>query len=384
MKQTLQLIGFGCALALATGLTACSRSQPPAATAPKVTVTLPRTATVTNWDVYPGHLEAVEMVEVRPRVSGYIASIHFEDGADVQAGDLLFVIDPKPYQAELDRTRAERQRAETRVVLTRNDLQRAESLRGGKAISEEEYDTRRQAVREAEAALASASAQETNSAINLDYTRIVAPIRGRIGRRLVTPGNLVQGMGTATLLTTIVSQDPVYCYFDVDERAFLRYQKEQAARASAGDTTPLPCEIAVEGEDGFPHRGRVDFMDNQVDRQMGTLRVRGVFANAQRTLVPGLFARVRIPAGAAEPALLIPEIAILSDQDRKFVYVVNAENAAEPRPIVLGRAHGAARSVLAGLKPEDRVATTGLLLLRPGAKVEVVDSSTPAQASNRK
>jgi multidrug efflux system membrane fusion protein len=335
-------------------------------------------STVTNWDEYPGHLEAVEMVEVRPKVAGYIESIHFDDGAEVKAGDLLFVIDPKPFEAELQRTQAERLRAETRADLARNDLKRAESLRGTKAISDEEFDTRSKAVREADAALAAARAAEASAQLNLDYCRVKAPIAGRIGRRLVTPGNLVQGGGMmpGTLLATLVSVDPVYCSFDADELAFNRYRLRRIAEGEK--LAPIPCELELVGETGFPHRGQIDFFDNQVDARTGTVRVRGTFANPDRALIPGMFARVRVLAGPPEEALLIPEAAIASEQTRKFVYVVNVGEVVEPRPLQLGRAHGVERVVLSGLKPDDRVVVSGLLMLRPGIKVHVVDPNAPA------
>lgn len=361
-------------LALAT-LTSCRRHQPPAALPPpRVTVAQPQMGAVTNWDEYPGHLEAVEMVEVRPRVSGYLESIHFTDGAEVKAGELLFVIDPKPYQADLDRAGAERQRAETRVELTRNDLKRAEALRGTRAIAEEEYDSRSKAVREAEAALAAALAAEAAAKLNLDYTRIAAPIGGRLGRRLVTAGNLVQGGGMVpgTVLTTIVTMDPIYCYFDADERSFLHYRDAGAGKNGlAQKDDPLRCELALEKAAGFRYAGKIDFFDNQVNSQMGTIQMRAVFANPDRALVPGLFATVRLPAGPPQQTLLIPDIAVQSDQDRKFVFVVNATNVVEARPIKIGRAHGDLRAVLEGLAVKDRVAVSSLLLLRPGLPVQV-------------
>ncbi|MCX7825862.1 MAG: efflux RND transporter periplasmic adaptor subunit [Verrucomicrobiae bacterium] len=360
-------------LLILLALTACSRPQPPAPPTPKVTVVYPQVGTVTNWDEYPGHIEAVEMVEIRPRVSGYIESIHFEDGAEMKAGDLLFVIDPRPYQAELNRARAERQRAETRVELARNDLRRVEGLRGTKAISEEEYDSRSKALREAEAALAAARATEAAAQLNLDYTQIKAPINGRIGRRLVTVGNLVQGGGMVpgTIMATMVSMDPVYCYFDADEASFLRYRAHSASVKNA----PLPCELALVNQEGFPNKGRVDFFDNQVNARTGTIRMRGTFANPDRALVPGMFAKVRVPAGPPVQALLVPAVAIGSDQGNKFVMVVNKDSVVEPRPIEVDRQHGAMRAVTKGLTPQDRVVVNGLMMERPGAKVEVVEAS---------
>jgi RND family efflux transporter MFP subunit len=323
---------------------------------------------VTNWDQYPAHLEAIETVEVRCRVPGYIESIHFVDGAEVKAGDLLFVIDPRTYQADLDHAVAQRQQAESHLELTRNDLHRAESLRGTKAISEEDYDNRSKTAREAEGALAAAKASEDMARINLEYTQVRAPINGRIGRRLVTVGNFVQlqsNNGAATLLATLVSQDPIYCYFDADEPAYLQYRQSGMAGRE------IPCELALVNETGFPHRGTVDFYDNQINQRTGTMRMRAVFDNADRSLVPGMFANVRVPAGPPCQALLVPDVAIGSDQGRRFVYVVNADNVIETRTVKLDRAHGALRAVLEGLHPQDRVVTNGFALVRDKMRVQV-------------
>ena len=344
----------------------------------------PRLATVTNWDEYPGHLEAVEMVEIRPRVSGYIDSIQFQDGAEVKAGDLLFVIDPRPYQADLDQAQARRQQAETHLQLTRDDLKRAEALRGTKAISEEEYDSRSNAVRESEAALAAAKASEAAARLNLDYTQIKAPVSGKIGRRLLTVGNFVQlqgNGGSATVLATIVSQDPIYCYFDVEEAAYHKYlSNAKVAQANGGS---IPCELALVDEQGFCHRGRLDFFDNQVNPQSGTIRLRAVFDNGDRALVPGMFANARVLAGPPEQALLIPDVAVQSDQGYKFVYVAKGDNQVETRSIEIGRAHEPMRAVLKGLTPDDRVVVNGLMMLRPGIKVEVQEAKSDAKGTEK-
>lgn len=369
-------------------LASCSRSPAPAPPLLKVTVSRPQAATVTNWDEYPGHVDAVEMVEVRSRVSGNIDSIHFQDGAEVKAGDLLFVIDPRPYQADLDRAQAERQQAETHFELVRNDLKRAESLRDTRAISAEVYDGRSKAVSEAEAALAAARANEATARINLDYTQIKAPISGKIGRRLVTAGNFVQlqaSGGAATTLTTIVSLDPIYCYFDADEQAFLQYRRNSSANNEHLAQDAIACELALVNEEGYPHKGRVDFFDNQVDPATGTMRMRAVFANEDRVLVPGLFAKVRVPSGPPQETLLVPDVAVGSDQGYKYVFVVNKDDMIETRSIETGRAHGPLRSVLKGLTAQDRVVVNGLMMLRPGIKVEVTDGAravaeTDAQA----
>jgi RND family efflux transporter MFP subunit len=395
-------------------LTACSPPKAAPLPPPKVTVSPPQLATVTNWDEYPGHLDAVEMVEIRPRIAGYIDSIHFQEGTEVKGGDLLFVIDPRPYQAELEHAQAQRQQAEAHLEWTRNDLKRAEGLRGTKAISEEEYDSRSKAVLEAQASLAAAKASEATARINLDYTQIKAPISGKIGRRLVTPGNFVQlqgNGGSATVLATIVSVNPIYCYFDVEESAFLKYRSSVNAGTSnvtaganatfnvvASGAAPLSyqwqfngtnppdsggglaCELALVNEEGFAHQGRLDFFDNQVNPQTGTIRLRAVFDNGDRTLVPGMFANVRVLAGPPEQTLVVPDVAVGSDQGYKYVFVVNAEDVVNKRDITTGRAHGALRAVLKGLTPEDRVVVNGLMMLRPGAKVVVQTPESKAQS----
>jgi membrane fusion protein, multidrug efflux system len=368
-------------IACAAVLTACSPPKTVVLPTPKVTVKQPQLATVTNWDEYPGHLEAVEMVEIRPRVTGYIDSIHFQDGAEVKAGDLLFVIDPRPYQAELNQAQARRQQAETLLELARSDLKRAEGLRGTKAISEEEYDTRHNAVQAGEAALTAARAAEDTVRLNLDYTRIKAPISGKIGRRLVTVGNFVQlqgGGGSATVLATLVSLDPIYAYFDVEESAYRTYRAN--AKAFEGNGGALPCELALVNDRGFTHRGHLDFFDNQVNPQTGTIRLRAVFENPDRTLVPGMFANLRVLAGPPEQALLVPDVAVQSDQGYKFVYVANGESKVERRDVELGRAHGSQRAVTKGLTPQEQVIVNGLIMLRPGVKVEAQEAKSEVRS----
>jgi RND family efflux transporter MFP subunit len=371
-------------LLLAASLIGCTQQEAPPRPTPKVTVACPEATTVSNWDEYPGHLEAVEKVEVRPRVSGHIESIHFKDGAEVKAGDLLFVIDPHPYEAELEHARAELRRAEIHAELARNDLKRADSLRNTRAISEEEYDSRSKTAREAEAAVAAARAAEAAARINLDYTSIKAPIAGRISQRLVTVGNFVQiqaSGGAATILTTIVSMDPIYCTFDADEAAFLRYRSHGTGNGLGRKDSSLACELALGNEQGFPHKGHIDFFDNQVNPMTGTIRMRGIFANPDRLLIAGMFATIRVPAGPPAQALLVPAVAIGSDQGNKFVLVVNAQSVAEAKPVTVGRQHGAMTAVLSGLTTKDRVIVNGLMLTRPGSPVQVVDTP-PAPATH--
>lgn len=369
-----------CFLAAAAVFSGCSpvKSQAPKAPQiPQVTVVQPQLSTVTNLDEYPGHLEAVERVELRARVSGYVESIHFQDGAEVKAGDLLFVIDPKPYQAEMDRAQALRQQAESRFELAKNDFQRAEALKKTHAISDEEYDSRSKAMSQAEAGMTVAKANETTAQINLGYTQIKAPISGRIGKRMVTPGNLIEtGNGGGSLLATLVSQAPIYCYFDANESAFLRYRKNNAAA--------IPCVMAVGDTGDYSNNGVVDFFDNVVNEKSGTIRLRAVFKNEDRSLVPGLFATVRIPAGPAVDTLFVPDITINSDQGHKYVLVVSKTNTVENRPVVVGRANGTLRAITSGLTAEDNVIVNGQMMMmpRPGSPVAIATNSTPLAAKN--
>ena len=366
------------AIAIVAALTSCSKPPPPAAPALHVTVAPPQFMTVTNWDEYPAHLVAVEMVEIRPRVSGYLESINFKDGAEVNAGDLLFTIDPKPYQAELNAAKALRQSAETHLEWTSNDLQRAESLRKTRAISEEEYDSRSKAMREAQASLLAAQAAADVAKLNLDYSQIKSPISGKVSQRMMTVGNLVQSSGAASMLTKVVSLDPIYCYFTADERAYLTYrQNNNGGNAGAS----VPCELALVNEAGFPHKGHVDFFDNQVDPNSGTIRMRAVFANEDRLLVPGLFARVRVPTGAPVQAMLVPDVAVSSDQGHKFVYVVNTNSMSEIRPVQTSRQSGGFWQVTSGLTTNDNVVVNGLLMIRPGIPVDAQPANAATNAA---
>ncbi len=375
--MNIRILSLVSVAAASAALTSCSPPKAPAPQQLLVSVEQPKPMMITNRDEYPGHLEAVEAVEIRPRVSGNIDSIHFKEGAEVKAGDLLIGIDPRPYQAELDRVQAERKRNETRVDLAKNDLTRAESLRASKAISEEVYDNRSKALQEAQASVASAKAAEAVAKLNLDFTRIKAPISGRIGRQLVNAGNLVQA-GGATPLATIVSMDPIYCIFDVDEQVFLQYRSPGGNGLGNKET---PCEIALDSREGYRYRGHIDFIDNQINRQMGTIRLRAVFDNSNRALMPGLFAKIRLPVSAPKEQLCISDIAVCSDQGNQFVYVVTPEETVEVRPIKPGRRQGALWPILEGLNPADRVVVKGMLMLRPGSKVSIQQNEAALAAA---
>jgi len=364
---------FFALLALVAAMGAgCGRQKPPPApTPPTVSVAEVVQREVMEWDEYTGRLEPVESVEVRARVNGYLESIHFEDGVLVKKGDLLFVIDPRPYKTEYDRAEAELARAQTRLELASNDFDRAARLFKSRAVSEEEYDSRGKAKKEADSNLTAAKAALESARLNLEYTRVHAPIDGRISRRYVTAGNLVHGgTGMPTLLTTIVSVDPIYCYVDADERSVLKYQQlsREGKRVSARDFK-IPCEMALANETGFPHKGIIDFVDNRLDPNTGTLRARGVFTNGTRELTPGLFARLRIPGSGNYRALLLPDRAFGSDQTVKFVYVVNAQNKVEFRPVTLGPMVDGLRVVRDGLKAGEKVIVEGHMRVRPGIQV---------------
>jgi len=341
---------------------------------PTVSVTQPVAREVVEWDEYIGRLESPETVEVRARVSGYLDKVHFKEGKEVSKGDVLFTIDPRPYRAEHDHANAESQRATSQAELAKNDFERAKRLIGTKAISEEDYDTKSKTYTAAQAAVMSAKASLDLAKLNLEFTEIRAPINGRIGRAFVTEGNLissgVSGSG-ATLLTTIVSLDPLYCYADADERAILKYIQlnREGKRESARDKQ-IPVEMELANETGFPHKGYVDFLDNRIDPTTGTMRGRGVFTNADHSLSPGFFARIRIPGSGKYPALLVPDRALGADQAQKFVYVVTAEKKVEFRPVKIGPMIDGLRVISLGLKLDFLLCGKGLMRVRPGIVVE--------------
>ena len=362
-------------------LSACQQQQAaaPPPPPPKVTVSQPVVRDVVEWDEYTGRLEAVESVEIRARVSGYLQSVHFTDGAIVKKGALLFVIDPRPYQAELNRARATLEQAIARYERTQKDFARAQQLVKSRAISEEEVDTRGADQREAQEAVRAARAAVEAARLNVEFTEVKAPISGRISRHLVTQGNLING-GTAesTLLTTIVSLDPMYCYFEADERSYLKYARlsRTGERPSSRDVRN-PVYLALANETGFPHQGYIDFVDNRLDPNTGTMTGRAVLPNPDLMLTPGLFARVRIPGSGMYTALLLPDEAIGTDQTQRFVFVVDDQNTVEYRKAELGPMIDGLRVIRGGLQPEDWVIVNGVQRVRPGAKVDPERQALP-------
>ncbi len=311
---------------------------------------------VRQWDDFTGRVEAVESVELRPRVSGYVERVVFEEGQEVRKGDLLFVIDPRSYRAEFDRATAELARARSEAQLARSQDERAQALLAAKAASREESDARHAAVAQTLAAVRAAEAALARARLDLGFTEVRAPISGRAGRALITAGNLAQA--DATLLTTIVSLDPMYVYFEGDEQVYLRYL--ELAKRGARRVSGNPVRVGLANEAGFPHAGVLDFLDNRIDPGTGTIRARALVPNPDHTLTPGLFARVQMEGGTELAALLIDDKAVLTDQDRKYVYVLGPGNTAVRKDVVLGRSADGLRVVREGLAAGDRVIVNGV------------------------
>lgn len=354
--------------------TACSKSESaPAPQAPTVTVANPITEEITEWAEYTGRLEAVETVEVRPRVSGYIDSIHFKEGQKVKAGDLLAVIDPRPFQAQVNRLKAQVAQAEAALQLAESNLKRANRLIENKAISQEEADVRKSESLQASADLAAAEAELAAAQLDLDFTRVTAPIDGIVDRYIVTAGNLVNN---STRLTTIVPHSPIYAYFEVDERSFLRDIRRSQNELQQGTQSNIHviAEMGLDDEDGFPHKGLINFKSNQLNPNTATITLRALFENADEFLTPGLFARVRIPLGPAKESLLIPDAAISSDQSLKYVWVLGKDNMPLRRTIELGPKYQGLRVVRSGLSTSDQIVVNGLSFVRPGAPVNPQES----------
>jgi RND family efflux transporter MFP subunit len=360
-------------LLITAGLAACSRTeaQQPPPPPPTVTVAAVIDREVTEWDELTGRLEAVDTVAVRPRVSGYVSAVRFTEGAMVRRGDLLFQIDPRPFQAEVDRLKAELARANATVQRASSELRRAERLSAENAISEEEHGRRAAFNEESSAQVAAVEAALRAAELNLEFTSVTSPITGRVGRAVITEGNLVSsGPGEATLLTTVVSIDPIYAYFDADEQVFLRYQQAARHRRVRGaHDAGWPIRMALATDEGFPREGRVDFLDNQLDAQTGTIRGRAVFQNEDAALTPGLFVRLRVAGGGRYPGHLVQDRAIGTDLGKKFVLVVGADQTVHYRAVTLGPLVDGLRVVRDGLESNDLVVVNGLQRIRPGVKV---------------
>jgi RND family efflux transporter MFP subunit len=349
------------------------RAKEPAAAPPLQAVTVAEVPEreITEWDEFTGRLEAVDAVEIRPRVSGYIRRVTFNEGNGVRQGQVLFEIDPRPYQADLARAEAELARARSAAALAESEVQRAGKLVNVQAISREEFDTRNSAVAQGDALVQAAEAAVTTARLNLEWTQVRSPITGRVSRAEATPGNLVQaGPGDATLLTTVVSLDPIYAYFEGDEQTYLKYAAlaRNGSRPNSRDNRS-PIYLGLADEQGFPHKGYVDFVDNQLNPEAGTIRLRAVFSNKERLFTPGLFARIRLVGSGTYPAKLVLDRAVGTDQDKKFVLVLKPDSTIDYRPVKLGRLVDGLRVVDSGLEPGEQIVINGLQRVRPGMKV---------------
>src|SRR5229473_6935372 len=358
---------------LAVTLSGCGDKPPPQAAAgpPPVTVAQPTKRTVTDWDEFTGRFEAVEEVQVRARVGGFVTNVEFKDGDMVHTGDLLYLIDSRPFEAVAKQADGQLADARAKAELAKRDLDRGLSLVQTSAVSEQVVDQRRQSLQAAHAAETVAEGALQAAHLNIEFSHVLAPITGRASRHLVSVGNLVQGSeGGATLLTSIVSLDPIYIYFDVDEATYLKNNKLwfEGRRPSSRDT-PNPVQVTLTGETKPSHYGKMDFLDNRLDVSTGTLRSRAVIPNKDFSILPGQFGRVRLIGSSPYDALLLPDTAIATDQSRKIVFVVKDDNTVEAKPVTLGPLDGGLRVIREGLKPEDRVIIDGLQRARPGAKV---------------
>ncbi|MEY4485325.1 MAG: hypothetical protein RL693_2777 [Verrucomicrobiota bacterium] len=378
--RTLSLLGLAASFGVSCQPDKAKSVAPPPA---KVTVAKPVVKRIVEWDEFVGRLESPKMVYLRARVGGYLEKVHFKEGTEVKEGDLLFTIDPRPYQAAVEGARAELDRNRTRAELARNEAKRAETLIQSRAIAAEDYDTRLKAVAEADASVRVADAALKNAELSFEFTSVRAPISGRISNAPVTEGNLVTGgEKDSTLLTTIVALDPVYCYIEVDEQSALKYRKlyREGKRASPLFEA-IPAGMGLANEVGFPHEGKIDFVDNVLRPDTGTIRARGVFPNHDKLMAPGFFARVRMPGSGEYDALLIRDEAIGNDQGRAYVFVINQEQKAEYRPVETGPMESGLRIVRSGIKADENVVINGLMSVRNGAAVQAEESPMDPQAA---
>ncbi|CAG9231229.1 putative Co/Zn/Cd efflux system membrane fusion protein [Paraburkholderia tropica] len=339
---------------------AVAAEAPPA---PEVDVAAVAQRTITDWQSYSGRMAAVEKVDIRPQVTGTIVSVNFRDGALVKKGDTLFEIDPRPYQAAVDQAAAQLAAAQARTGYAQSDWERAQRLIGDNAIAKRDYDEKQNAAREASANLKAAQAGLEAAQINLGYTRIVAPVAGRVSRAEITVGNVVSAGASAAPLTTLVSVSPIYAEFDADEQTYLDYISRMK------DGSKVPVELGLANETGYSRSGTIESVDNRLDTSSGTIRVRARFDNADGALVPGLYARIKVSGSAPHPALLVDEAAIGTDQDKKYVYVVDGAGKVAYRAVQIAGQQGNLRVIVDGLKAGEHVVVNGTQRVRPGEAV---------------
>ena len=377
-------LAWGMTLMLLVG---CGRRavqpQPPP---PSVTVARVERKEVVEWDEFTGRTEAVESVEVRPRVSGYIQEVRFQSGQLVKKGDVLFVIDPRWHQAEFDRRQAEFEQTKVHLENARREAERTPQLLANKAISIEESDARQARYQEAKAALLAAQAALDSARLDLAYTQVRAPIEGRVSRALLTEGNYVSGVaGMTTLLTTLVSVDPIYVYADIDENSLLKFNAlAHFGKLETNGDGRVPVELQLADEEGFPHHGSIESFDNHLDPNTGSILLRAVFSNAGGRIVPGLFARIRVPLSERHPALLVEERAIGTDQAQKYVLTLTPTNTVQYQPVQPGPVIEGKRVIRSGLEAGEKIVVNGLARVRPGMPVspqeEVASNEEPSIA----
>lgn len=381
MQRRSTKLGVAMSLGMATFLAGCGQPAPPPPPPTQVTVAAPLQRNIVDWDEYIGRFEAIQDAEIRPRVSGAIDSVLFSDGQRVRQGAALFIIDPRPYRAALAQAQAQLARARATLANANSELTRAKTLLDAQAISKEEYETKFATVRTGGADVAAGQAAVTTAQLNLDFTTVRSPISGRVSDRRVSKGNLVSE-GT-TVLTRVVSTDPIWFSFDGAESFYLKYlrQDKDGQRGSSRDT-PNPIEIQLADESGYRWHGRMDFVDNAIDPNSGTIRAHAVVANPDGFLTPGLFGRARLLGSGTYRAVLVPDEAIITDQTRKLVYVVGKDGKVQPRPVVTGPPVEGLRVVREGIAPTDRVVINGLTRLQPGMPVKATMTVLKPRANN--
>jgi RND family efflux transporter MFP subunit len=369
--------------AASLALISCNKqAPPPESQPPPVTIAKPVQKEIIEWDYYTGRTAAVENVNITPRVSGYIDNVSFKAGDTVNKGTLLFVIDPRPYQAALDQAKAQQREAEANQQLQDANFARQDRLRLNGVIAKEDYDTSLSNKNQAAARVLAAAASVESAQLNLTFTRVISPIRGLIARELVTVGNLVQT--DTTLLTNIVSVDPIYAYFNVDERSVLKYQQlVRLGKLPNARHGAVSVYLQLANENGFPHEGSIDFINNQFNTSTGTLEVRGLFSNANGVLIPGAFVRIRVAGSPLESALLVSDRAVGTDQGQKYVLVVDKDNVVVVKPVVLGPEAEGLRVVRTGLTADDQVIINGIVNARPGSKVSPQQGDMNQFATNQ-
>ncbi len=371
MKRTTRYLRqAGLAIAVATCVAACGKAAAPPPAPPSVLVAHPLAQRVADWDDYAGRFEAVDAVEVRPRVAGAIESVNFKDGEMVKKGQLLFVIDPRPYEALLAHARADQARARAALANADAELKRAQSLAATQLVSQSQLELKAAAQLQAAADLAAAQAALETQTLNLSFTRVTAPIAGRASYRRLAPGNLVAA--DTTLLTTLVSEDPIRFVFDAPESALLKYKREAAGARTS------PVEIRLQDETEYRWKGRMDFIDNAIDRSSGTIRARAVIDNPKGFISPGMFGQLRLFAAPAFDTLMLPDQAVVTDQTRQVIYVVDADGIVKQKSVRPGRLIDGLRVIRDGVSAQDRVIISGVQRARPGHMVTATESSVTA------